>query len=231
MSVREAIASGRCRGFICAAAFRIEAIRKQLRVTYFTQPYMHVRHEIVTKAGHPHLKWSFGPDDSRHPRIHPKQAIKFQNALRHGVLLMRGQNWMGLPSPPEIDEPSLYITEEASERFQREQRQLDVSALIDERGVGQSAFANIGGRSGRPVRGANEKRLQKACAEWADGELVAAHIAYQNDVLCTDDRGRSAGRSILDDANRKWLTAEHGVVFRSVDQLMDDLTKDAEGIR
>jgi hypothetical protein len=40
-------------------------------------------------------------------------------------------------------------------------------------------------------------------SEWADGDAVAAHIAYGNDIFCTQDQGKSAGGpSILDEGIR-----------------------------
>ena len=103
---------------------------------------------------------------------------------------MRGLAWMGLLAPPEIRDPSLFVTEAPDAKREREQAQLDASVLIDSRGVGRAAFDTAGGWS-EP-----SDKLPKACAEWADGELVSAHIAYRNDILCTNDRARSAGRSI-----------------------------------
>jgi hypothetical protein len=73
---------------------------------------------------------------------------------------------------------------------------------------------------------ARDERLRNACAEWADGELVGAHIAYRNDVLCTDDFARAAGRSVFDMTNRAWLIAEFGVAFRTLGELVADLAVD-----
>ena len=92
---------------------------------------------------------------------------------------------------PYRDKAVPEVSEAARERAQR---QLDVSAVVDGRGVGKAAFDTAGGWSAEIT---NEKRFRKACAEWADGELVIAHIAYRNDVLCTHDRARTAGRSIF----------------------------------
>jgi hypothetical protein len=57
-------------------------------------------------------------------------------------------------------------------------------------------------------------------AESADGDLVAAHIAFGNDYLCTEDRGRSAASpSIFDAENRAWLKTEYRVEILNVQQL------------
>ena len=70
-------------------------------------------------------------------------------------------------------------------------------------------------------RDANEKtEIQKAVAEWADRDTVAAHFAYTNSYLCSEDRGVSAGSpSIFDAINRTWLRATYGVEFVTLEEL------------
>jgi hypothetical protein len=61
------------------------------------------------------------------------------------------------------------------------------------------------------------REIQKAVGEWADGDSIAAHIAYENNCFCTRDAGKTAdGASILDSGNRKWLEAFYGVQFISL---------------
>lgn len=73
-ALRAAFADGRLRGFICATGFRIEAIRKADRPTYFQQPRMASEFQgMVPHQGRSALKMSFGPDDSRHPGLPPQQ--------------------------------------------------------------------------------------------------------------------------------------------------------------
>ena len=92
------------------------------------------------------------------------------------------------------------------------------------RGVGKAAFDAAGGWDAQPDASFNEKIFAKACAEWADGELVANHIAYRNDVWCTNDLARAAGTSIFDPTNRAWLTAEFGVRFTTLEELTKELS-------
>ncbi|MDB5411085.1 MAG: hypothetical protein JWL84_5997 [Rhodospirillales bacterium] len=157
--------------------------------------------------------------DDRHPGLPVVQAAALQRALAAGIRLMRGQNWLGLPRPQQVEDPTLFVREDRGVAQEREQRQLDVSALIDARGVGKAAFDAADGWNTRTRDAVAAKKLSKACAEWADGELVGAHIAYQNDVLCTNDRARGAGTSIFNATNRSWLTAEFGVRFMTTDEL------------
>lgn len=71
----------------------------------------------------------------------------------------------------------------------------------------------------------HEKRaVERAFGEWADGESVAAHVAYGLDVFCSADVGNSnATNSVLDPANRAWLTATYGVRFMTFEELATSL--------
>jgi len=172
----------------------------------------------------PPLKMSIGPDDGRHPGLPREQKLKLERAFAAGVKLLRGGAWMGLPTPPEILSPSNYPREEPDAAFDRQQREIQMSSLIEQRGVGKAAFDAADGWEPRIRDASAERRLSKACAEWADGETVAAHFAYRNDILCTDDNAGGAGRSIFDSANRGWLTADHQIRFMTVDELADALS-------
>jgi hypothetical protein len=224
--VRAALKARRLDGFICEAAFRIEAIRKRDRADYFKQPHGDLQFDrIVTQNGRSHLEMSFGPLDDHHLGLHGAPASKLQSALAAGIRLMRGSNWMGLPSPQEIRDPTIFVPETPEATHEREQRQLDVSTLIDARGVGKAKFDAADGWSDRIT---DTNRFREACAEWADGELVAAHIAYQNDILCTNDCARTAGKSVFDVTNREWLTINYGVVFKTIDELLAEIAKSSQ---
>jgi hypothetical protein len=224
--IRAALMERRLDGFICAAAFRIEAIRKKSRPTYFAQPHMEVRFEspVPKESGRFNLMGSMGPDNSMHPGLPLVQAGKLQRALATGITLMYGENWMGLPEPPEIRDRSYYVHEEPDEARTREERQLWASAEIADRGVGKAAFDDADGWTDRRRTPAEERQLIKACAEWADGELVAAHIAYRNDAICTNDFAKGSGRSIFDAANRAWLAQRYGVTFMMLADLIAKVT-------
>ena len=63
--------------------------------------------------------------------------------------------------------------------------------------------------------------MQRAIAEWADADSIAAHVGYGIDLFCSEDQGKSAGgiSLILDAANRAWLTATYGVQFATLTEL------------
>ena len=172
----------------------------------------------VIVNGKPYVQFmSFGPADESHPGLPEVQSNKLKDALAAGIRLMRGAAWLGLPCPAEIRDPALFVQTNDPER---EQRQIDALAQIEARGVGKAAFDAAVGWNAHPNSPNSEKVFAKACAEWADGELVASHIAYRNDILCTNDKARAAGTSIFDSANRRWLAAEFGVRFATLEELL-----------
>ena len=69
-------------------------------------------------------------------------------------------------------------------------------------------------------------KIAKAFAEWADGDTVAAHYAYRNDYICTNDIGRSAGsRSIFSSNNRAWLKDNFGIEIITPKELVNLILK------
>ncbi|WP_065755745.1 hypothetical protein [Bradyrhizobium paxllaeri] len=223
--IRAALANNRITGFISEASFRIEAIRKTDRTAYFAEPAMQVQFpfSIVERDGKPYIQlMTMGPDDARHPGLPVIQSAKLKSALDAGIRLMRTASWLGLPRPVDIADPALFA-HAAHGDGEREQRQIDTLARIEARGVGRAAFEAAGGWQG--ASGVlQEKRFRKACAEWADGEIVAAHIAYRNDILCTNDLAHGTVRSILSPTNRAWLKAEFGVQFATLDELLGQIS-------
>jgi hypothetical protein len=224
--IRDALTAGKIEGFICEAGFRIEAIQKKQRAAYFAQPHLGFRFGgIVEREGRSYYHMSVGPEDDRHPGLPAVQAARLQEALKSGFRLMRALAWMGLPAPQELRDPTMFVPETLKSANQRQQRQIEASARIDARGVGKAAFDALGGWNLPMTAPNDEKKFHKACAEWADGELVSAHIAYQHDTLCTDDRAKTAKVSILNPANRAWLTAHYGVVFKTIDELTAEIAQ------
>jgi hypothetical protein len=144
-----------------------------------------------------------------------------------------------LRNNPHIYAEEVFATAEYNERFG------NVVRTIVDRGVGEGALPALArefteqldgprpaGLSDRALiygvyeyactSGLNKykRQIEKAFAESADGDLVAAHIAFGNDYLCTEDQGRSAvSPSVFDAENRAWLKTEHGVEILNAQQL------------
>ena len=171
--IHAALADGTFKGFICEAGFRIEAVTKKNRATYFAQPHFGSRIGIVERDSRPYLHMSFGPEDDHHPGLPPIQAAKLQEALRCGIRLMRASAWMGLPAPQELLDPTIFVPETRESANQRIQRQIDVSANIEARGVGKAAF---------------DMRLE-------DGTFCRQRQSIKNDLAKHVPNGRTEKRS------------------------------------
>ena len=146
-SIRAALATNQITGFISEASFRIEAIRKSERTSYFAEPTMQMQVSVVERNGKPHIRMTMGPDDARHPGLPEVQSAKLKSALDAGIRLMRTASWLGLPRPAEIGDPALFM-QAAHGDSEREQRQIDALARIEARGVGRAAFEAAGGWQG-----------------------------------------------------------------------------------
>ena len=167
------------------------------------------------------LHAQIGPADQAHPGLPEIQARKLEWAVKHGVRLLHGISWLGLPRPPEINDPAIYVSDADGERARRSQCQIDVASAIGRSGVGRASFEKLGGWAGQQIAADASKKFQRACAEWSDEETVIAHITYQNDFLCTNDHGKSAGASIFDQTHRTWLTETYGVRFATLQELIE----------
>ena len=70
-----------------------------------------------------------------------------------------------------------------------------------------------------------ERQVERAVGEWADGDSIAAHYGYELDLFCTGDFGKSAaGASVLNPSNRKWLSEDFGVQFVTLADLATMVT-------
>ena len=104
----------------------------------------------------------------------------------------------------------------------------EVTKEIETKGAGISQIKAIGNKydSNSWIDGIRKSpetevgNIAKAIAEWADGDSLAAHIAYKNDYFCTLDIARSGGQnSVLAEKNRNWLKNNFGVVFVTPEEL------------
>ncbi len=226
-------------GCFCEAAFRIEAIQKIWRAKYLArcQPTFQAQRAALNGEGSVAM-FSIGPNDCLHPGLATQQRPKVEQAIAHGFKLLRGQNWIFLPQPKFGNLPTQYVVETKEQASAREIVQAEVFHAIQQRGVGMSKLhelrERIDRRLGREHWGwsafehvADEpetKEVSLACSEWADAELVSAHLAYGNELLCTNDRAHAAKNSIFDRHNREWLQQEYGVRIVDVNELVKMLS-------
>jgi hypothetical protein len=110
-----------------------------------------------------------------------------------------------------------------------------VAKAIQARGVGYATAVCLGNKFNarafsvdkfwfqgfQHAQSTEEAEVKDAIKEWADGDSVAAHVGYGNDVFCSLDwGGKTRGKaSVLDEQNRAWLTSKYGVNFATLTSL------------
>lgn len=208
---------------ICDKTIAIESIRKNEREKYYQKPKTQFCSKVVGEGGKLDLQISFGPQDDAHPGIPIEQLRKLKFAILCGVRLIRGMNWLGLPVPSEFDDPTIYLSE--VDWGPREIRQAWIFDELSQRTVGKNQFDKLGGWAmWKTAQSASTKsQISRACAEWADAELVSAHVAYGLDAICTSDRGGRSRNSVFSDANRAWLSEQYSVKFLTPEELWEAL--------
>jgi len=245
VKLKEAVRSGQIRGFISEGFGTIESIKKQDRALFHLQNVPNVK---VTHQSHgPNLHCLSIQIEAKHdlhPGITPEFEEELKEALAIGMKLLTTP-YVALSVPdrlrnnPDIYAEEVFATSAYNERFGA------IAGTINARGVGEAALpalareftANLDGPRPEWMNdrdliyrvyvyassaglGKLKRQVEKAFAEAADGDLVAAHIAFGNDYLCTEDRGASAeAPSIFDAEHRAWLKTQYGVKILNAQQL------------
>ena len=226
-TIHRAVKRGSVMGLLCETITTLEGIRRDDRADYFSAVRSKVEFtEEEQDDGSIRLGFSIGPDDSTHPGLPATFGQWLQDAVAIGMRFMRAPR-IGLPRNPTPD--SAYLPRPGAESLDRYH---SMARAIESRGVGQNVIERIGVRINQrrrtpnapwfrslgEYRAASERaEIASAVAEWADGDTVAAHFGYGNDVLCTQDRGNSTRNSVFNAVNRGWLERQYGISFMSVE--------------
>ncbi len=236
---------GRVKGFISETVGTLEGIKRADRGAYFASRRLRLEFsEKDASDGYIGGSVVISSDHSQHPGLAGILADSLEDAFAIGFRLLSAPR-MGAQRPAAfLDEAGdlrkdIFAVEADGVSIEQRLEKFGLLASeIEGRGVGlavaQKLAANIQARSQRgpepwfkyldqATPGAEAKAVAKAIAEWADGDAVASHIAYGNDLFCTEDIGRSAGTSVLDPNSRAWLYQAHGVHFVSLMQLHERL--------
>jgi hypothetical protein len=188
--------------------------------------------QVVLPGGVIKVSYTIKPDPSAHPGLPPILVDCIKGALVLGFRILRCPR-IALPSAPELQKDWYVVDTDETEQGNRQQRFFSALREIEARGVGMAILKQIGaqlltdsGQTGPWYMGLTltndqqeKSQIAKAGAEWADGDTVAAHIAYQNQIFCTRDKAVAAGKSIFDADNRAWLEKTYGLKFATPGQL------------
>jgi hypothetical protein len=219
-TVHEALRTKKIQGFICETVGTLEAVRLAGRKAYFTSIKPIVEVKCDAQGGQVHLTINIGTNHDQHAGLPNVLSERLQLAFALGMRLMRAPR-IGLPVPDSFLSSSVFADEvNVSTSAARDNRWGDVVKTIEQRGVGSAFLHSLRAQTARNPETTEDKEFARAVAEWSDGDSVAAHVAYSNDVFCTEDQGKGAiGGSILDADNRMWLSATYNVKFATITEL------------
>jgi hypothetical protein len=234
--VHEALKCGLIRGFVCETIVTLEGIQNTDRVTVFgsTTLFVDLREagnsvQINMKAMQP-----------------ARQALPEENARRLRAALALGVRVLAAPriANVRIEDPDkkIYVQQDRAELAVRIDRCHDAARDIELRGCGTEPAKRVAAKIARRLNvtelwykslakadAAEEQEFARAVREWADSDTAAAHIGYQNDILCTGDTGK-AGDSIFSEQNRAWLTEAYGVKFATINELAAMIDKKRKAV-
>ena len=172
--------------------------------------------------------------------MHP-EVVKRMNAAKDlGVKVLKAVPRIGAY---DINDPdgSYYLQHQSQNELSEWITRIhNVARQVEARGVGMAQVKAIGERLGvaEPEKlwfetleladnVHDQREVERAFSEWADGDSLASHIAYGLDIFCTNDVGKTGEKqSILDQVNRDWLTKQFGVIFMTIDELAEHLNLD-----
>jgi hypothetical protein len=250
VELKNAVRDGRICGFISEAFATIEAIKRENRAKFHVQntPKVRVKDESVGN-GLIRLTIQIEANHDQHPGIGEEFEEELKEALALGIKLLSSPYIAvtvpnGLRHRPEIYAEKVFATADYNERFG------EVIKTIVDRGVGNGMLVGMVQEFAARLDGPRPKtlhdraliygvyelarqagikkdmrRIENAYSESADGDFVAAHIAYGNEYLCTDDRAKSVrSPSIFDVDNRAWLESKYGVKIVTSQELAELVT-------
>ncbi len=235
LKIHDALSRGVIKGYFCETLVIIEGVQKRDRAQVFasTRLRSELQPETVRPGGITSIPINFKVEQQR-PPLSPEMVARVRAALGLGFRIL-GTPRIGLPV---IDDPShtLFAIELDNDALsKRLDRYFDTAAAVEGRGLGITQVQGLAAKFAQRddatehwfhslVRAKNiheENAAKRACAEWADGDSIAAHVGYGIDLFCSEDKGKSAGgiASVLDAENRAWLTATYGVKFITLTEL------------
>lgn len=252
--VHDLLVNGQIKGYYSVTMLTIEGVMREDRATVFAGTRMVTQPEttkftknadlpeaVREKVGDAdlesiHIEHRVEQPD-RKP-LHPQIIARMKAARALGVRALRAVPRLGAY---EITDPTgeFYLDPGEGEALKAwKDKACEVVRAIEDRGVGIAQVKKVGSDLGasheaspwfrfldQPADIHQQRAVERAFSEWADGDSIAAHVAYGLDIFCSDDAGKSnATNSIFDPTNRAWLTKTYGVQFMTFKELAEKLT-------
>ncbi len=240
-AIHRAIKDGQIKGFLCETVVTLEAIPRGHRSSYLADS----QEDAISinlhsdSAGKIEGRISFGGNTAAHPGMRPVLSDRLKRAFDLGFLYIPTSR-LGTVRPTDFSAFASYriplTPEQNSNIWPLLEKIAEAANRLEERGYGQSALRRIAqtiqirlGLSNEPwyegldspLNATEQRAVDDAFAEWADGETVALHIGYGLDAICTEDKAGGRDRSIFSVSGRKWLNECYGVEICNLQQLAD----------
>ncbi|MEA5391184.1 hypothetical protein VB738_07905 [Cyanobium gracile UHCC 0139] len=248
--VRDALAAKKIEGFFSMTMLTIEGIMRTDRADVFAstrvssppETYSVTKNEDLPEvirasigdADIETIKQRFVAEQPSRRQLHPEVVARVDAARALGVRALKDVPRVGAFT---MTDPAgeIYLSNgEGDDLLTWQQRAHDVARTIEARGLGIAQVIALGTAmtAADPdkawfsaladAKDIHEQRaVERAFGEWADGDAIASHVAYGIDVFCSADVGNSnAANSVLDPGNRAWLTATCGVRFMTFEDLL-----------
>lgn len=222
--IHGALHSGQIEGRLSETVFTLEGIaradRKNLLSSY--KPKIGITEEVLP-GGRIHLGFSIGPDLTAHSGNNSYLSSHLNDALALGFKLMHCHRVAGFINPDikaEWYAQTPIPTTDVANKFGEVGRKIEAAgagiAWIKSIGTANAQSAEHWSQGLANAPSTEDKTIASAVAEWADGDMVSAHVAYQNHYICTRDTAKAAGsNSVFSPSNRVWLERDYGVKFVS----------------
>jgi hypothetical protein len=231
MKVHDAIVAGTAKGYFSETLITLEGIQNKDRVSVLGDTWLERQ---IRSTGQTVININLTVRQERKP-LHEKVFARIHAARQIGMRALRGPARVGEVYVEDPDE-TLFEPDRSEEKLaKRLNKTAALARAIEARGAGFAVASSLAAffakrdgtfdipwsRSLRRARDIHEQRqVQRAIAEWADADSIAAHIAYDIDLFCTEDHGKRAGApSVFDCNNRTWLEKTYGVKFVTFSEL------------
>jgi ribosomal protein L30 len=236
--INAAIKDGWITGYLSETVATLEGIQNAQRGAYFGSVQPKINRAIKEMAdGQIKRGWLVEADDTLHPGLHPIVARWVAAATSLGLKFLRAPR-IGAPRPGELVR-NFATDATAREQQERLERFSEIVRAMEVRNVGIARIKAVGEQIKARTKSSGpwylalnsaqdeqeHRKIQRAVSEWADGDTVGAHFAHGIDILCSEDKGKTEGPSIFDEANRAWLALKYGIRILSLRELAAELTK------
>lgn len=228
--INEYIKKGYLLPCISETMFTYEAINKVNRKEFFANYKAEIEASpLPSKDGMTGIRFTIKPDVSYHPGNNSYFSKYLEKAIHLNFKILKCVRIGGIVNP-EITE-DMFLVQDEVEMHYRLDTSAKVSKIIEDElkcgfhhikeiGIKYSPTLNDWKEGIKNAPDSVNVNIAKAVAEWADGDSIAAHIAYKNDYFCTRDKAISAGNtSILSSNNLAVLKKKYGLKIISIKEL------------